>query len=402
MSGKLPGEDTSLWLATTDKSDYPPLGSEDGVFDVAVAGGGISGILSAWMCQKEGLSTILIEKDRIISNTTGNTTAKLTSQHNLVYHYLIGKHGRETAALFAKANQQAIEDIDGVARMLKIDCDFERADAYVYTEKFERMKAIEDEVKAAQSLDLPADFDAHTDLPFPIKGAIKFERQAQFHPRKFLLGVVSDYIASGGVIYEQTEASDINAGSPSLLKTKKGQIKARNIVVATKYPFWRKEIFEDATWVKLSYALGVTLKTDQYPRGMYISSEEPVRTIRSHPYKKGTSAAQERILIFGGESHKITKDYDKSEHYQNLINDVKAKYPVDKILYRWIAGDMMPNDRLPYVGLYPGQSNIYVITGFHAWGLTWGMAAAELICDEINSRSNPLEEILSPKRLEVQ
>ena len=328
MASKFPGKDTSLWLATTAETNYPPLKYEPAVFDVAIAGGGISGILTAWLCQKEGLKTVLIEKDHIIQNTTGNTTAKLTSQHHLVYSFLINKHSREAAEAFGRANQQAIEDIDAVARLLGIDCDFERADAYVYTQKNSWLPAIENEVKAASNLGLPASYATSSDLPFKIKGAIKFEQQAQFHPRKFLLGLVDDYIASGGVIYEQTEASDMSLGS-----------------------------------------------------------------IRSHPYKSS------RILIFGGESHEMTKDYNKAEHYQNLADDVKIKYPVDKICYRWIAGDMMPRDRLPYIGLYPKESSIYVITGFHAWGLAFGMVAAEMVCDDICGRQNQYKTIFSPSRL---
>ncbi|OVE78603.1 hypothetical protein BVY00_02375, partial [bacterium G20] len=294
MTARLPGDEISLWLATTAETNYPPLTADGDTFDVAIVGGGISGILTAWMYQKEGLKTALVEKDHIIANTTGNTTAKLTSQHNLVYHYLIDKHGKQIAKAFGQANQRAIEDIDALAQSLGIDCDFEPADAHVYTQESERLQSIENEVKAAKSLGLPASFTKTTDLPFSAAGAIKFTDQAQFHPRKFLLGVAADYIATGGVIYEQTEALDISPARPSILKTKNGELKAESIIVASKYPFWRKETFDKATWVKLSYALGVVLREDRYPRGMYISAEEPVRTIRSHPYNKG------RILIFGG------------------------------------------------------------------------------------------------------
>jgi glycine/D-amino acid oxidase-like deaminating enzyme len=126
---------------------------------------------------------------------------------------------------------------------------------------------------------------------------------------------------------------------------------------------------------------------------MYITAEHPTRTIRSHPYKSG------EILIFGGESHKMTKDYDKDEHYNNLIKDVKNKFAVDSIVYRWIAGDVMPNDRMPYIGNYPNEKNIFIITGFQAWGLAWAMVAAELIKDAILGRSNPLQPILTPSRI---
>lgn len=392
---QLPGKDTSLWLDTTPETKYPTFGAgHNDKYNVVVAGGGIAGILTAWQLQKAGLKTALVEKDRIIQNTTGNTTAKLTSQHNLVYDFLISEHGREVAQAFADANQQAIEDIEATGRILEVDHDFSRRAAYVYTEKANKVKDIKTEVATAKSLGLPASFVTKLDLPFSVKGAIKFSLQAQFHPRKFLLAVAQDYVNHGGVIFEQTEASDIKTAKPNVLKTNKGELSAPHIVVATKYPFWQRKLFEKDTWVKLSYALGVILKDkNQYPQGMYINAEEPVRTIRSHPYKG------DQIMIFGGESHKITKDYDKNEHYKNLVEDVHKRFDVDKIVYRWIAGDMMPNDRMPHIGAYPGQDNIHVITGFRAWGLGWGMIAAEIISDTITGRANSLKEIFSPSRL---
>lgn len=388
---KLPGKDTSLWLDTTPTTDYPTLDG-DIETDVAIAGGGIAGILAAWQLSQAGLKVAIVEKNKIIENTTGNTTAKLTSQHNLIYDFLIKKHGKETAQAFADANQQAISDIKQLSEELNIQCDFEPGDTYVYTERDDKLEAIEAEVEATKSLGLPASFETTTELPIAIKGAIRFSDQAQFHPRKFLLGIAEHLIKNGVKIYEQTEVLDIEPGSKPTLKTKKGSIKAKYIVGATKYPFWRTELFEDATWTKLSYALGVKLKSD-YPKNMYITTEHPVRSIRSHPYKDS------RLLVFGGESHEMTKDYNKDEHYQNLIDDVTKRFEVEEILYRWIAGDVMPSDRMPFIGAYPGEKNIFIITGFHAWGLGWGMAASKIICDEVTGKTNDYSRFFNLDRL---
>jgi glycine/D-amino acid oxidase-like deaminating enzyme len=388
----LPGKDTSLWLATTPETDFPPLQSDNEIYDVLIAGGGIAGILTAWELQQAGQKVALLDKDGIVQNTTGNTTAKLSSQHNLVYDFLIEKHGKEVAKAFGDANQQAIADIKDLADKLKIDCDYEPADAYVITEDPDEVERIKAEVKAAKSLGLPASFETQTDSNFDVQGAIKFSDQAQFHPRKFLLGVAARLRQHGVPIYEQTEASDITPGDIATVKTNKGEIRANKVVVATKYPFWKRDIFDDVAWVKLSYALGILLDED-YPMGMYITSSGPIRTLRSHPYKDS------RILVFGGESHKMTKDYNKDEHYQALVEDVQNRFKVKEIIYRWVAGDMMPHDRLPYIGAYPGEKNIFVITGFHAWGLAWGMAAAQMIRDEILGQQHPNKEFFNPSRL---
>jgi glycine/D-amino acid oxidase-like deaminating enzyme len=388
---ELPGRDTSLWLATTPSTNYESL-SGDIEADVAIAGAGIAGLLTAWQLQRSGLDVAIVEKNKIIENTTGNTTAKLTSQHNLIYDFLIKKHGKEAAQAFADANQQAISDIRQLSEELNIDCDFEPGDTYVYTEREDKLEAITKEVEAAKSLGLPASFETEIELPLQIKGAIKFANQAQFHPRKFLLGIADKLIENGAKIYEQTEVTGIEPGTTPKLISKSGSVKAKYVVGATKYPFWRTELFEDATWTKLSYALGVKLKSD-YPKNMYITTEHPVRSIRSHPYEDS------RLLVFGGESHEMTKDYNKDEHYQSLIDDVTKRFEVEEILYRWIAGDVMPSDRMPYIGAYPGEKNIFIITGFHAWGLGWGMAASRIIRDLVTDRPNHYTDIFGLRRL---
>jgi glycine/D-amino acid oxidase-like deaminating enzyme len=388
---ELPGRDTSLWLATTPSTNYESL-SGDIEADVAIAGAGIAGLLTAWQLQRSGLDVAIVEKNKIIENTTGNTTAKLTSQHNLIYDFLIKKHGKEAAQAFADANQQAISDIRQLSEELNIDCDFEPGDTYVYTEREDKLEAINKEVEAAKSLGLPASFETEIELPLQIKGAIKFANQAQFHPRKFLLGIADKLIENGAKIYEQTEVTGIEPGTTPKLISKSGSVKAKYVIGATKYPFWRTELFEDATWTKLSYALGVKLKSD-YPKNMYITTEHPVRSIRSHPYEDS------RLLFFGGESHEMTKDYNKDEHYQSLIDDVTKRFEVEEILYRWIAGDVMPSDRMPYIGAYPGEKNIFIITGFHAWGLGWGMAASRIIRDLVTDRPNHYTDIFGLRRL---
>ncbi|MEX2006873.1 MAG: FAD-binding oxidoreductase [Candidatus Saccharimonadales bacterium] len=392
MSKHSIGEDTSLWIDTTSDTNYPKLPKTSNNYDVAIVGGGITGILAAWFLQKAGLSTAIVEKDRIIANTTGNTTAKLTSQHYLIYDYLIHKFGKTTALAFANANQTAIDDIENLSKDLSIDCDFSRRDAYVYSNEEDKVDDIKKEVESAKSLGLPASFETQTDLPFEVKGAIKFTNQAQFHPRKFLLGVADQLVSAGGKIFEQTEAVAIQPGDSITLETKNGKVTAKYLVEATKYPFWQPNIFADATWTKLSYALGVIID-GHYPQGMYITTDDPIRSIRSHPYKN------DQILIFGGESHKMTKDYDKDEHYQNLLMDVNQKFKVKKAVYHWIAGDNMTYDRLPYIGAYPKHPNIYVAFGFRAWGLAWAMAAAQIITSQILGESTPDAQPFGLQRL---
>ena len=374
---KLPGEATSLWLATTPQTKYPALQYENSECDVAIIGGGITGILCAWKLQKAGLDCVLIEKDRIVENTTGNTTAKLTSQHYLVYQDLVKEQGHETAQAYAQANEKAINDIEKLVKAEAIDCDFARSEAFVFTNDDKAIKSIAKEVDVTQELGLPSSYQEKIDLPLKIKAAIKFSNQALFHPRKFLLPLAEELVKMGGRIYEETEAKDIETSTRGqTVITKNAKVKAKSVIEATKYPFWKPKMFAGAYWTKLSYALGVKLK-GSYPKAMYINVEDPTRTIRSHPDNTG------QVLIFGGESHKMTQNYSKDEHYRDLVEDVRRKFDVERILYRWIAGDAMSNDKMPYIGEYPRHKHVYVITGYRAWGLAWAMAASDVIVGEI-------------------
>lgn len=393
----LPGKDASFWVDTTPSADYPQLQDDDTkIYDVILIGGGITGIAAAWMMQQEGLRTAILEKNRIAEDTTGSTTAKLTSQHYLIYNYLIEEYGERVARSYAQANQNGIDEIEKISQNLGIDCDFSRRNAYVYTQQDDTIAEIETEVEVTKRLGLPSSYKTTIDLPFDIKGAIKFSRQAQFHPRKFLLGLAKDLMRSGGKIFERTEATDIIPGALSRVITNQGTIKARYVVQATGgSPFWKPEMFNKAMWTKTSYALGVRLKEgSRYPQGMYITTDTPIRTIRSHPYEDG------ELLIFGGESHKYDKStFDPEKRYLRLIKDVTEKYDVDKIEYRWLASDAMPYDRMPYIGEYPDYQNIFIATGYRAWGLAWAMAAAHILTDKILLRPVPWAEPFGLHRL---
>jgi glycine/D-amino acid oxidase-like deaminating enzyme len=379
------GENVSLWIATTPSTDYSALPAEGVTCDAMVVGGGITGVMTALRLQQAGVQTVLLDKAKIVEYTTGNTTAKLTSQHYLVYKYLIDTFGEDVARSFAVANQDAIDEIEDLSQQFGIDCDFERRDAYVYTQLDDKVKDIEEEVAASQRLGLPSSFETKTDLPYEVKAAIRFADQAQFHPRKFLLGVAQEFVGLGGQIYEQTEAKAVEESKEGyIVKTDKGDVRAKYLVDATRESFWQWKLFEPHVWLKISYGLAIKLKDGaDYPKSMYITTDDPLRSIRSHPYEGG------QILIFGGESHELTDEWDEDLHYNRLLEDAKQRFPFDKTVYRWLAGDVMPYDRLPYIGQYPGKPNAYAATGFHAWGLGWGPAAAHIITGAI--LGHPLE-----------
>lgn len=303
----------------------------------------------------------------------------MSSQHYLIYDYLIESQGEDTAKAFASANQRGIDEIENISKSLGIDCDFSRRNSYVYTLKDDKVEAIKREVEAAKKIGLPASFETSIELPYEVKAAVRFANQAQFHPRKFLLSIAEKFVESGGVIYEETEATDIELGEVTTVKTKAGDLKAKHVFQASGKPFWKGEIFNDFMWEKVSYALAVKLKGESaYPKDMYITTDDPMRTVRSAEYEDG------QVLIFGGESQEYSEEtFDPDKHHKILIDEVYKKYDVEEVLYRWLASDFMPYDRMPYIGAMPEHPSVYVATGYRAWGLAWAVSAAEAIVDRI-------------------
>ncbi|AKB13949.1 Glycine/D-amino acid oxidase [Methanosarcina thermophila] len=388
----LPGRAESYWLATTPESNYPALSGDINV-DVAIIGGGTVGITSAFLLKEVGMSVAIIEADRIIKGATGYTTAKITSQHNLIYDRLISKFGRAKAKQYAEANQAAIDRIEYIVRSWDISCDFAHKPAYVYAGSEESAQKILDEVRAARSLGLPASFESSLPLPFETYGAVRFNRQAQFHPRKYLCALAREIEGDNCYIFEKTRALGIEGGEPVVIKTDRGTIRADDVIQATHYPILDKpgELFKKLSQ-SMSYVLGLRIQ-ETFPDGMFINAEEPTRSLRSQPAEGG------ELVLAVGDGHPTGSGNPTHQHYKQLEDWVRAIYNVRSIDYHWLTEDVVSEDGVPLIGrLTPDSEHFYLATGFGKWGMTTGTAAAVIITDMILGRDNPWVEVYDPSR----
>lgn len=381
----LPEEHRSLWISTTPETDHRHL-AEGLDLDVAVIGGGIAGITTAHLLQEEGLTVAVIEANQIVKGVTGHTTAKITSLHGLIYNYLISTFGEEQAQRYADANQAAITKMANIADEHSIDCDFQEKPAYTYTRSAKQVSDIEQEVDAAKTLGLPATYVEETSLPFPIDGAVRFDEQAQFHPRKYLLELAKQ-VAEDGYVFEKTRARDIDG---TTVRTNRGTITAEHVVMATHYPFKDTGHYFARMYPKYSYVLGLRTE-EELPDGMFYSTEDPFHSMRTH------STPEEDLLLLGGQNHKTGQGGDNWERYQNLAEFAEEHFSVEAVPYRWATQDYVPMDRVPYIGEV--RDNLYLATGFKGWGITHGTVAGMLIRDLIMDRENSWAALYDPDRL---
>jgi glycine/D-amino acid oxidase-like deaminating enzyme/nitrite reductase/ring-hydroxylating ferredoxin subunit len=381
----------SIWSATSSSTAYPPLTADLRV-DAAVVGGGITGLTTALLLLRQGLSVAIVEGDRIASSTTGYTTAKLSSLHGLSYATIADKHGEEAARLYGEANQVAIEAVVAFARDNNIACNLTRMPAFTYAESEEMADAVRGEAAIAGRLGLPASLVTDTGLPFPVLAAVRFENQAMFHPRRYCLGLAEVFAKQGGRLFERTSVHSIEPGDPHTLATAGGSVKATHVVQATQLPLYDPFGFFTANVASQSY--GMAVRSDKAPPGMYLSAETPARSIR--PFVDGDN----RYLIIGGEGHRVAREADTTERYRALDAWARQTFGTPEPAFSWSAHDYLPSDGLPYIGrLTPEVDGLWMATGFKKWGLTNGTVAALILSDLIAGRANPWGSTFDSMRL---
>ncbi len=362
----------SLWTLTAQSEGFESLHS-DIKTDVLIIGGGLAGILCAYMLHQSGVSYVLAEAETVCSGITKNTTAKITLQHGLIYDKLIRKFGIERAGQYLEANKAALECYRELCG--SIDCDFEEQNSCVYS--IDNRKKIENEVAALDRLKFAAKFSEQIPLPFSVAGAVTIGKQAQFHPLKF-----ANAISAGLNIYEHTKVREL-VGLTAI--TENGKITAKKIIVATHFPFLNKH---GSYYLKMyqhrSYVIAI--ENAQNVNGMYVDEAKKGMSFRNH----------RDLLLIGGGDHRTGK---KGGSWQELRQFTDQYYPNATEKYHWATQDCMTLDGVPYIGAYSAKTEgLYVATGFNKWGITSSMVSAILLCDMVQEKPNQWAEVFSPSR----
>lgn len=380
---KLPNEEKSYWREAYPDSIYPEL-AEDLEVDVAVIGAGITGLTSAYLLKQSGLKVAVLEKDTVGGGTTGRTTGKVTSQHNLIYYELQKHLGKEKARLYGEANQAAVEQVEAIINAEKISCGWQRDDNYVYTDDPQQVGKFKQEAAVAAGLGLPASFETAAPLPFNVLAAVKFTNQAKIHSQEYLLGLARAVNGGSSYVFENSSVIGIRDGNPGRVKTKKAKVTAKNIIVATNVPtspLMARGAFCMLEYPKESYI--VAGRPEKGLKGMYISPDDHNFSIL--PVETGTG----QLLLVGGESHISGLRTGKKAHFKRLAKYAEERFGVKEITHIWSDRDYLSYDDVPLIGkLYPWSKNLYGATAFMKWGLSNGTVAAMILHDRILDRDN--------------
>lgn len=364
---------SSIWTNGVYKDVHFERLQGDIKTDVLIIGGGIAGILCAYMLKQAGVDCVLLEKGEICSGITKDTTAKITLQHGLIYNKMINRYGYERAKLYVKAQEKALREYSKLCK--QIPCDYETRDNYVYSLK--SRARVENELDALMRLGVKADFSKNLSLPFKVEGAARVFNQAQFNPLKLIYGIAKDL-----PIYENTKVLELK---PNEAITSYGNVACEKIIIATHFPILNKH---GGYFLKMyqhrSYVL--SLENAQEIDGMYVDENEKGMSFRSY---KG-------LLLLGGGGHRTGK---KGGGWHELEEFKERYYENAQITEKWAAQDCITLDSMPYIGQYSKKTpDLYVATGFNKWGISSSMVSAMLLTDLVKGKENDFEAVFSPSR----
>ncbi|MDZ5699612.1 FAD-dependent oxidoreductase [Chelativorans sp. M5D2P16] len=389
----LSGKPDCCWTANAGPTAYPPL--EGSIHaETVVVGAGIVGLTTALRLLEAGRSVIVLEGLAVGRQVTGRSTAKITTQHRLIYRHLMDSLGQDRAHDYATANITGAEQIRRWIDERGIACAFEQKPAYAYTQDPAIRAEIEAEAEAARMLGLSAEVVERAPLPFETAGALLFPDQAQFNPAQYLIGLAEAVRAAGGHIFENSRARLIDEASRWRAVTDGGTVHAENVVVATNMTVKSPVGMAHRTQPRSHVAMAFRIEDPSLFDGMFISIEEPSRSLRT-----GRDADGHFLVVLG--PHFTTgQDGDVAARFVELEDWTRANVPVGEALWRWCNEDYDTADRVPYAGEPDPEKapGFYIATGFNAWGISNGTAVGMMIGDRIAGRENPWTALYDPTR----
>jgi glycine/D-amino acid oxidase-like deaminating enzyme len=387
------GKNESLWQQTVP--DFPQQGNIDNnaVYDVVVAGAGITGINTALILQQGGKKVLIAEAANIGFGTSGGTTAHINNIFDSSYDQVIKAFGTDNAKLFADAGRESMQFIKEQVETHRIDCEYEQKTAFLFALDDKQVKMLEKVVEGTNEVGIPINFVEHSPFPIPYLKLASVLHQAQFNPMKYLIALAEVFVNAGGTITENCRVQSVDEGDIHEIKTSKGIVKAYNLVYATHVPPGVNILhFRNAPY--RSYALAVKLKDDNYPQALGYDLSDP------YHYYRSQKIDGEEFLIAGGEDHKTGHEENTDQCFRNLESYIRKYFEVESIAYRWSSQYFVPTDGLPYIGHLPGnRDNVFTATGFNGNGIPLGTISGKIIADVILTGESKYKDLFSPSRV---
>ncbi|MBI2390556.1 MAG: FAD-dependent oxidoreductase [Deltaproteobacteria bacterium] len=392
----------SLWIETAPPLPRAPLHGDLSV-DVCVVGAGITGITAARLLKRAGKTVAVIDARSVGGGETGHTTAHLASHHDLYYSDTIEKYGEDDARMILESRRAAIAQIESFVADENIVCAYERVPAYLFAEDGSGERDLREEIAACQRLGMNAEWVERVPAPFPVRGAIRFANQAQFHPLQYLAAMADRVDGNGSHVFEHTRALSIDSGAPCRVQTDRGTIDCRDVILATNSPVNAVGLLITRIAAYRTYAMAFRVDPASAPLALMWDTADPYHYIRVH------HAGDATFLIVGAEDHKVgareneakadVQQDESTSAWRRIEGWTRGRFAASEIAAQWSGQILEPADGLPYVGKH--DEHVWVATGFSGDGMTNGTMAAMLLSDEILDERSAIARLYDPKRLDL-
>jgi glycine/D-amino acid oxidase-like deaminating enzyme/nitrite reductase/ring-hydroxylating ferredoxin subunit len=386
-----------VWTATTKMPNRRRL-ERDLQTEVCIVGAGIAGLSIAYTLAKAGKAVAVLDDGGIASGMTSVTTAHLATASDDNYETLEKYYGEEKARLIAQSYAASIDRIEQIVSEENIDCDFARVDGYLFVAPGQSAGILDRELAACHRAGL---VDVEKIARAPLTGfdsgpCLRYPRQAQFHPLKYLVALTRAIERAGGHVFTRTHVEDVHGGSPARVFAGKRTVTAEAVVVATNAPVNDRVAVHAKQAPYMTYVIGATIPRDSVEKALYWDTEEPYHYVRTQNWDEHTD-----ILIVGGEDHATGEDEEAAVRQGRLEQWARARFPMIRdVKYRWGGQVMEPYDCLAFIGKNPrDDDNVYVVSGDSGQGITHGTIAGMVIPDLVLGRDNPWTDLYSPSRV---
>lgn len=396
-----PKQTVSCWMANEGRSEFGPL-PDDAVCDVCVVGAGIAGLTTAYLLALEGRSVVVLDGGVVGGGETQRSTAQLSNAIDAHYVEIERLHGTAGASLTAASHSAAIDKIEAIAQTEHIFCDFQRINGYLFAANPKDEHLLLNERDAAERAGLHVELSEHAPWEMYPGPCLRFPRQGQIHPLKYLAGLAEAFIRHGGRIYDQSQVGQVTGGKEARVETENGAVvRCSQVVIATNTPFNNMVAIHTKQAAYRSYVVAARVPRGYVPRSLYWDTADPYHYVRVYSSQKAENGD---LLIVGGEDHKTGQSTDAKDAFERLTAWAAERCPGwGAVEYTWSGQVMESVDGLAYIGRNPiDDDNVYIATGDCGMGMTHGTIAGMLISDLIGQRDNNWANLYAPNRITLR